>query len=71
MDSFNSHDGGFFQSSDKSLARFDSVRGSKDSENSHGFPSFDDAIPFGSSGPFRASLESETPRGGSDNWRAF
>ncbi|KAG5245373.1 actin cytoskeleton-regulatory complex protein [Salix suchowensis] len=41
------------------------------SENSHGFPSFDDAIPFGSSGPFRASLESETPRGGSDNWRAF
>ncbi|KAF9682114.1 hypothetical protein SADUNF_Sadunf05G0074600 [Salix dunnii] len=71
MDSFNAHDGGFFQSSDNSLARFDSIRGSKDSENSHGFPSFDDAVPFGSSGPFRASLESETPRGRSDNWRAF
>ncbi|KAJ6919170.1 hypothetical protein NC651_013204 [Populus alba x Populus x berolinensis] len=71
MDSFNAHDSGFFQSSDNSsVARFDSVRGSKDSEN-HGFPSFDDAVPFGSSGPFRTSLESETPRGSSDNWRAF
>eukprot|EP00258_Populus_trichocarpa_P004443 XP_002306434.3 uncharacterized calcium-binding protein C800.10c isoform X2 [Populus trichocarpa] len=71
MDSFNAHDSGFFQSSDNSsLARFDSVRGSKDSEN-HGFPSFDDAVPFGSSGPFKTSLESETPRGSSDNWRAF
>ncbi|KAG6768226.1 hypothetical protein POTOM_027123 [Populus tomentosa] len=59
MDSFNTHDSGFFQSSDNSLARFDSsVRGSKDFDNSHGFPSFDDTDPFGSSGPFRTSLES-------------
>ncbi|KAJ6990513.1 hypothetical protein NC653_018927 [Populus alba x Populus x berolinensis] len=72
MDSFNTHYSGFFQSSDNSLARFDSsVRGSKDFDNSHGFPSFDDTDPFGSSGPFRTSLESETPKGSSDNWRAF
>uniref|UniRef100_A0A3N7G1J5 EF-hand domain-containing protein n=1 Tax=Populus trichocarpa TaxID=3694 RepID=A0A3N7G1J5_POPTR len=71
MDSFNAHDSGFFQASDNSVARFDSVRGSKDFDNSHGFPSFDDTDPFGSSGPFRTSLESETPKGSSDNWRAF
>ncbi|KAL3583890.1 hypothetical protein D5086_014951 [Populus alba] len=70
--SFDSFSSGFFQSSDNSLARFDSsVRGSKDFDNSHGFPSFDDTDPFGSSGPFRTSLESETPKGSSDNWRAF
>ncbi|KAL9378165.1 hypothetical protein Peur_029500 [Populus x canadensis] len=71
MDSFNAHDSGFFQASDNSLARFDSVRGSKDFDNSHGFSSFDDTDPFGSSGPFRTSLESETPKGSSDNWQAF
>nr|GMD58354.1 epidermal growth factor receptor substrate 15-like 1 [Ipomoea batatas] len=45
-----------------SFARFDSFRSTKDSEYGHGFASFDDADPFGSSGPFKTSFESETPR---------
>ncbi|KAJ6840453.1 epidermal growth factor receptor substrate 15-like [Iris pallida] len=49
------------------LARFDSIRSTAD--NARGFPSFDDADPFGS-GPFK-STESETPRRGTDSWSAF
>ncbi|KAG7022768.1 hypothetical protein SDJN02_16504 [Cucurbita argyrosperma subsp. argyrosperma] len=53
-----------------SLSRFDSMRSSKDFDQGHGFPSFDDAD-FGSTGPFRASLDNQTPKKGSDNWSAF
>ncbi|CAK9137036.1 unnamed protein product [Ilex paraguariensis] len=54
-----------------SLTRFDSIRSTRDSEYGHGFPSFDDTDPFGSSEPFKISLESQTPRRDSDSWRAF
>jgi epidermal growth factor receptor substrate 15 len=71
FDSFSSStlDGGFFAPRE-TLARFDSVRSSKDSDQGHGFPTFDDSDPFGS-GPFRTSLDSQTPRKTSDNWSAF
>jgi len=49
-----------------SLARFDSTRSTTDYGG--GFPSFDDADPFGSTGPFKPS---ETPRRSSDNWSVF
>ncbi|XP_059643375.1 uncharacterized protein LOC132285223 [Cornus florida] len=62
---------GFFPPPD-SYARFDSFRSTtKDSDYSHRFPSFDDADPFGSSGPFKTSVESQTQRRDSDNRRAF
>ncbi|KAA8547600.1 hypothetical protein F0562_004029 [Nyssa sinensis] len=67
-DSDSSH--GFFPAPD-SLTRFDSIRSTRDADYSHGFPSFDDTDPFGSSGPFKTSLESQTPRRDSDIWRAF
>ncbi|CAK9316069.1 unnamed protein product [Citrullus colocynthis] len=54
-----------------SFSRFDSMRSSKDFDQGHGFPSFDDPDPFGSTGPFRASLDNQTPNKGSDNWSAF
>uniref|UniRef100_A0A5B6ZGV2 Putative epidermal growth factor receptor substrate 15-like n=1 Tax=Davidia involucrata TaxID=16924 RepID=A0A5B6ZGV2_DAVIN len=61
---------GFFPAPD-SLTRFDSIRSTRDADYSHEFPSFDDTDPFGSSGPFKTSLESQTPRRDSDIWRAF
>ncbi|XP_042483501.1 uncharacterized protein LOC122063875, partial [Macadamia integrifolia] len=72
FDSFSSsiHDSGFFPPRE-TLARFDSIRSTADFDSSRGFPSFDDADPFGSSGPFKSSSESQTPRRGSDNWSAF
>ncbi|CAL5368998.1 unnamed protein product [Camellia sinensis] len=66
-DSDTSH--GLFPPRD--YARFDSIRSSSDFDDSHGFHSFDDNDPFGTSGPFKTSLESQTPRRDSDNWRAF
>lgn len=69
FDSFNTQDSGFFTPRE-TLARFDSVRSSRDSDQGHGLKSFDDSDPFGS-GPFRTSLESQTPRKTSDNWSAF
>ncbi|KAK3023418.1 hypothetical protein RJ639_042806 [Escallonia herrerae] len=54
-----------------SFARFDSIRSTRDSDYGHGFPSFDDKDPFGSSDPFKTSLDSQTPRRDSDSWRAF
>ncbi|XP_008812401.2 actin cytoskeleton-regulatory complex protein PAN1-like isoform X2 [Phoenix dactylifera] len=50
----------------QTYARFDSIRSTTD--YSGGF-SFDDADPFGS-GPFK-TLESHSPRTGTDNWSAF
>ncbi|KAF8405559.1 hypothetical protein HHK36_010466 [Tetracentron sinense] len=70
FDSFSMHDSTFFPQRE-TLARFDSVRSTRDSDHSHGFPSFDDTDPFGSSGLFKTSMDSQTPRRGSDNWSAF
>ncbi|XP_058098605.1 actin cytoskeleton-regulatory complex protein pan1-like [Magnolia sinica] len=67
FDSFSTHDSGFFPPPE-TLARFDSIRSTRDSDHSRGFPSFDDSDPFGSTGPFKTS---ETPRRGSDRWSAF
>lgn len=66
FDSFRTHDTGLFATRDP-VARFDSMRSSRDFDQGHGFPSFDDSDPFGS-GPFRTSLDSQTPRKSSDNW---
>ncbi|KAL5752314.1 hypothetical protein ACOSP7_022498 [Xanthoceras sorbifolium] len=61
FDSFNAHEDNLFQSSQSSLSRFDSMRSTKDFDNTHGFPSFDDSDPFGSTGPFSTSVD-QTPR---------
>ncbi|KAF7817689.1 actin cytoskeleton-regulatory complex protein pan1 isoform X1 [Senna tora] len=50
--------------------RFDSISSTKDFGHSGAF-SFDDSDPFGSSGPFKVSSESQTPKKGSDSWSAF
>ncbi|XP_010537368.1 PREDICTED: epidermal growth factor receptor substrate 15-like 1 [Tarenaya hassleriana] len=75
-DSFNSQGlesgqekGGLGQNPKPSLARFDSIQSTGDSDYSHGF-GFDDSDPFGSSGPFK-SMAAETPRRSSDHWNAF
>ncbi|KAI4339469.1 hypothetical protein MLD38_024412 [Melastoma candidum] len=67
FDSFNSRDGSSFFSQPETLARFDSMRSSRDFDQGHSFPSFDDADPFGT-GPFKTS--GQTPRS-SDHWDAF
>ncbi|XP_022879738.1 epidermal growth factor receptor substrate 15-like 1 isoform X2 [Olea europaea var. sylvestris] len=54
-----------------SFTRFDSIRSTGDSEYGLGFPSFDDADPFGSNDPFKSSLEAQTPSRDSDSWKAF
>ncbi|XXG87401.1 hypothetical protein AAC387_Pa11g2094 [Persea americana] len=69
FNSFSMNDGGLFPPPE-SFARFDSIRSNRDSDRSRGFPSFDDADPFGATGPFKSS-ESQTPRRESDRWSAF
>ncbi|KAK1362218.1 Epidermal growth factor receptor substrate [Heracleum sosnowskyi] len=54
----------------ESYARFDSMSSTSGFDHSRGF-SFDDSDPFGSSGPFKVSSGSETPKKGSDKWNAF
>ncbi|KAG2319642.1 hypothetical protein Bca4012_054115 [Brassica carinata] len=44
-----------------SLSRFDSVNSTKDFSGSHGY-SFDDADPFGSTGPFKVSFDDKSPK---------
>lgn len=51
-------------------ARFDSISSTKDFGHSGAF-SFDDSDPFGSSGPFKVSSESHSPKKGSDGWSSF
>ncbi|KAF2310240.1 hypothetical protein GH714_007373 [Hevea brasiliensis] len=51
FDSFSMQEGGF--SPRERLTRFDSVSSTKDFGHSRAFSSFDDADPFGSSGPFK------------------
>lgn len=87
FDSFNMHDSGFspreklarFDSMSSSkdfghnrdrFTRFDSMSSTKDFSHSGAF-AFDDTDPFGTSGPFKVSSESQTPKKGSDNWSAF
>ncbi|KAL9671181.1 hypothetical protein QQ045_008747 [Rhodiola kirilowii] len=53
---------------EKSFSRFDSMRSTQDFNPTHGFPSFDDPDPFGSTGPFKSSFESETPRSEYNSW---
>ncbi|XP_008235807.1 PREDICTED: epidermal growth factor receptor substrate 15-like 1 [Prunus mume] len=67
FDSFRStQDSGFFPQQE-TLGRFDSMRSSRDFDQGHGFPTLDDIPdPFGSSAPFRTSLDSQTPRRDSD-----
>ncbi|GKV30212.1 hypothetical protein SLEP1_g39052 [Rubroshorea leprosula] len=73
FDSFNAHDGrdGGASQSQHYLARFDSTRSTTDFDHSRDFPSFDDVDPFGSTGPFRTTLESQTPRKDTEHWSAF
>ncbi|GMJ07858.1 Arabidopsis thaliana EH domain containing protein 2 [Hibiscus trionum] len=66
FDSFNAHD-----QPDKSLSRFDSMGSTTGFDHSREFASFDDNDPFGSTGQFKTSLESQTPRRDSDKWSAF
>ncbi|RWW53232.1 hypothetical protein BHE74_00040294 [Ensete ventricosum] len=53
------------------LARFDSVSSSREFGRGRGFESFDDADPFGTTGPLKPSGGGHAPKQGSDNWRAF
>lgn len=54
----------------ETLTRFDSINSTRSYDHSRGF-SFDDSDPFGSSGPFKVSSDSQNPRKGSENWSAF
>ncbi|XP_022975778.1 epidermal growth factor receptor substrate 15-like 1 [Cucurbita maxima] len=60
-----------FGQSSQRHARFDSIDSSRDFGHGHGAFSFDDTDPFGTSGPFKVSSESQSPKKSSDNWRAF
>lgn len=58
FDALNANDSGFVQSSGSFLARFDSIRGSGETDKGNSrFLSFDDSDPFGSTGPFKTSVE--------------
>ncbi|KAL6995989.1 hypothetical protein U1Q18_006127 [Sarracenia purpurea var. burkii] len=55
-----------------SLTRFDSTISTRGGfDQSRRFSSFDENDPFGSSGPFKVSSESQAPRKGSENWSSF
>lgn len=71
FDSFSMNESSRYSPPRETLTRFDSINSSKGGafDQSRRFTSFDDADPFGSSGPFKVS--SETPRKGSDNWSSF
>ncbi|XP_030446776.1 uncharacterized protein LOC115669790 [Syzygium oleosum] len=71
FDSFRTHDSGFYPQQPERLTRFDSINSTKDFGHSRGFSSFDDSDPFGTSGPFKVSSESQTSKKSSDNWNAF
>ncbi|KAK9756631.1 hypothetical protein RND81_01G110600 [Saponaria officinalis] len=72
FDSFNMNESSRFSPPRETLTRFDSISSSRSGFGGHsrgGFTSFDDADPFGSTGPFKVS--SETPKKSSDNWSSF
>lgn len=71
FDSMSSNAGqNSFSTQDRGFSRFDSINSSAGFDHSRGF-SFDDSDPFGSSGPFKVSSESQTPKKDSDKWNAF
>uniref|UniRef100_A0A5B7AW49 Epidermal growth factor receptor substrate 15-like 1 n=1 Tax=Davidia involucrata TaxID=16924 RepID=A0A5B7AW49_DAVIN len=70
FDSFSMSDHGFSPRRE-TLTRFDSINSTRSFDQSRRFSSFDEADPFGSTGPFKVSSESQTPRKGSENWSAF
>ncbi|KAL9269683.1 putative calcium-binding protein [Drosera capensis] len=80
FDSINSSRGEAFSRFDstsssrgEAFERFDTASSSRSinfDNSSRGF-SFDDADPFGSSGPFKISTEAQTPRKGSEGWSSF
>ncbi|KAF1893931.1 hypothetical protein Lal_00002482 [Lupinus albus] len=51
-------------------ARFDSISSTKDFDHSGAF-SFDEPDPFGSTGPFKVSSQSHSPKKSSGGWSAF
>ncbi|XP_052202300.1 uncharacterized protein LOC127808033 isoform X2 [Diospyros lotus] len=69
FDSINSSRG--FDPSQGTLSRFDSIKSTGGFDRSERFSSFDDADPFGSSGPFKVSSDNQTSKKGSDNWSSF
>uniref|UniRef100_A0A7N0T036 Uncharacterized protein n=1 Tax=Kalanchoe fedtschenkoi TaxID=63787 RepID=A0A7N0T036_KALFE len=54
----------------EAFSRFDSMNSTSGFGHSRAFTSFDDADPFGSTGPFKVS-SSETPRKDSKDWNNF
>ncbi|MBA0636214.1 hypothetical protein Godav_025280 [Gossypium davidsonii] len=54
-----------------SLARFGSTRSSRGFDHGHELPLFDDTDPFRSTGPFKTSVKSQSPREDSDKRSAF
>ncbi|XP_027092541.2 uncharacterized protein [Coffea arabica] len=54
----------------ETLTRFDSINSTRSYDHGRGF-SFDDSDPFGSNGPFKVSLDSQTPKKGSESWSSF
>jgi epidermal growth factor receptor substrate 15 len=52
---------------DRSFARFDSMSSNAGFDHGHTY-SFDDSDPFGSSGPFKVSSESQTGKNETDKW---
>ncbi|XP_021686458.2 uncharacterized protein LOC110669233 isoform X2 [Hevea brasiliensis] len=69
FESFSVHEGGF--SPREKLTRFDSTSSTKDLGHSRAFSSFDDADPFGPSGPFKVSSDNKSPKKGYESWGAF
>ncbi|KAG5613615.1 hypothetical protein H5410_024896 [Solanum commersonii] len=54
----------------ETLTRFDSISSATGFDHSRGY-SFDDADPFGSTGPFKVSSESQNTKKSSDHWSSF
>ncbi|CAM8912573.1 unnamed protein product [Rhodiola kirilowii] len=54
----------------ETFSRFDSMKSTSDFGHSRAFNSFDDADPFGSTGPFKVT-SSETPRKDTKDWNNF
>ncbi|XP_057517008.1 uncharacterized protein LOC130798145 isoform X2 [Amaranthus tricolor] len=70
FDSFSMNASSQFSPPRENFTRFDSISSRSGlGEHSRGFNSFDEADPFGSSGPFKVS--SENPKKSTDNWSSF
>ncbi|CAO2817490.1 unnamed protein product [Amaranthus hypochondriacus] len=71
FDSFSMNESSRFSPPRENFTRFDSISSNRSGlgEHSRAFNSFDEADPFGSSGPFEVS--SENPKKSTDNWSSF